>query len=307
MLLKSRTEPDLLKLLRFLNTRMILSEDDRKQYLYLQKGYEGEVVFDQLASENLKNEIFILNDLMLEINHSKFQIDSSLIIQDTIITCEVKNFEGNYLYRDGEFYLCVAQNPITNPLYQVKRSETLLQQYLKKNGLHFRTLPYLVFINPNFFLYQAPQKDSIIFPPQLSNFMNKVNSKPSKLNGMQQKLADQLIADHKIESPYPKLPPYDYHSLQKGLTCASCNSFIIICDERKARCNDCGFEEAIGSAIVRSVDELKLLFPDLKITTTIIHDWCLVVESRKTVRKVLTMNYKLLGHGKYSYFDTVLK
>jgi hypothetical protein len=137
MILKSRTEPDLLKLLRFLNTRMNLSEDDRKQYLYLQKGYGGEVVFDQLASENLKNEIFILNDLMLEINHSKFQIDSSLIIQDTIIPCEVKNYEGNYFYRDGEFFLYGAQMPITNPLHQVKRSETLLQQYLKKKWASF--------------------------------------------------------------------------------------------------------------------------------------------------------------------------
>jgi hypothetical protein len=282
---------------------MNLTEEEVKQYLYLKKGYEGEVAFDKLTLSHLNNQIYILNDIMVEINHSKFQIDSSLIIQDTIITCEVKNFEGNYLYRDGEFYLSGTQSPITNPLHQVKRSETLLQQYLKKNGLHFRVLPYLVFINPNFFLYQAPQNDSIIFPPQLSNFMNKVNSKPSKLNGMQQKLADQLIVDHKIESPYPKLPPYDYHSLQKGLTCASCNSFLIICDERKARCNDCGFEEAIGSAIVRSVEELKLLFPDLKITTTIIHDWCLVVESRKTVRKFLKKNFKVVGSRQWTHYE----
>lgn len=307
MLIKPRSESDLLKIMRILNARMNLSEDELKQYLYLKKGYEGEVAFDQLTAANLNKEIFILNDLMLEINHSKFQIDSSLIIQDTIIPCEVKNYEDNYFYRDGEFYLCGAQKPITNPLHQVKRSETLLQQYLKKNGLHFRILPFLVFINPKFFLYQAPQNDSIIFPPQLSNFMKKLNSKPSNLNGMQQKLADQLIVDHKIESPYPKLPSYEYHSLQKGLTCAICNSFFITCGERKATCNDCGFEEEVASAVVRSVDELKLLFPDLKVTTNIIYDWCRVVESRKTVRRVLTRNYRLMGHGKYSYFDNVLK
>ncbi|MBY0144909.1 nuclease-related domain-containing protein [Neobacillus niacini] len=94
MFLNSRTEPKLLTLLGFLNTRMILTEDELKQYLYLKKGYEGEVAFDLMAAEKLNNEIFILNDLMLEINQSKFQIDSSLIIQDTIIPCEVKNYEG---------------------------------------------------------------------------------------------------------------------------------------------------------------------------------------------------------------------
>jgi hypothetical protein len=88
MLLKSRTESDLLKLLRILNTRISLTEDERKQYLYQKKGYEGELAFDLLTATSLNSEIFILNDLMLEINHSKFQLDSTLIIQDTIIPCE---------------------------------------------------------------------------------------------------------------------------------------------------------------------------------------------------------------------------
>ncbi|WHZ03349.1 nuclease-related domain-containing protein [Neobacillus sp. YX16] len=307
MLLKSRIESDLLKLLRILNTRMSLTEDDLKQYLYQKKGYEGEVAFDLFTAANLNNEFFILNDLMLEITHSKFQLDSTLIIQDTIILCEVKNYEGNYFYKDGEFLIYGAQKPITNPLHQIKRAETLLQQYLKKNGFHFRILPYLVFINPNFFLYQAPQNDSIIFPPQLGSFMKKLNSKPSNLNGMHRKLADQLIDDHKIESPYPKLPAYDYHSLQKGMTCAICSSFFVTCGERKLTCNDCGFEEELESAVVQSIEEFKLLFPDLKITTNIIHDWCTVVESKKTIRKFLTMNYRLLGYGKYSHFETILK
>ena len=303
MLLKSRTESDLVKLLGFLNTRMILSEDDLKQYLNLKKGYEGEVAFDQLTAANLTSDIYVLNDIMLEINHSKFQIDSSLIIQDTIFPCEVKNFEGNYFLKDDEFYFCGAKSPITNPLHQVKRAETLLQQYLKKNGFYFRIVPYLVFINPKFFLYHAPQNDSIIFPPHLSSFMEKLNSKTSNPNGKQQKLADKMIADHIIESPYPKLPHYEYHSLEKGLTCAICNSFFISCDDRKAKCDQCGFVEEIELAVVRSVEEFKLLFPDLKITTNIIHDWCRVVESRKTIRKFLKKNYKAVGYGQWAFYE----
>jgi hypothetical protein len=303
MLIKPRSESDLLKIMRILNTRMNLTEEEVKQYLYLKKGYEGELAFDQLTATHLNNEIYLLNDIMLEINHSKFQIDSSLIIQDSIIPCEVKNYEGNYFYRDGEFFICSAQQPITNPLHQVKRSETLLQQYLKKNGFHFRVLPYLVFINPKFFLYQAPQNDSIVFPPQLSSFMKKLNSKPSNLNGMQRKLADKLIADHIIESPYPKLPPYNYHSLQKGLTCAICDSLFITCDERKAKCNKCGFEEEVELAVVRRVEEFKLLFPNIKVTTNIIHDWCQVVTSKKTIRKILLKNYKIVGYGQWANYE----
>lgn len=304
MFLRCRTESDLLKLLGFLNGRMSFTEDVLKQYLYLKKGYEGEVAFDQLTAANLNQNIFILNDIMLEISQSKFQIDSSLIIQDTIIPCEVKNFEGNYLYKDGEFLLCDAKTQITNPLHQVKRAETLLQQYLKKNGFRFRIIPYLVFINPKFFLYQAPQNDSIIFPPQLSSFMDKLNLRPSNQNGIQQrKLADKMIADHIIESPYPKLPPYTYHSLKKGLTCAICCSFLIRCSERKAACTVCGFEEEIDSAIVRSVEELKMLFPGIRVTTNVVFDWCRVVGSKKTIRRILQSYYKVKGCKQWTYYE----
>jgi Nuclease-related domain len=303
MFLKSRPESDLIKLLRILNTRMSLTDEELKQYLYQKKGYEGEVAFDLLTAASLNNEILILNDLSLEINQSKFQLDSTLIFQDTIIPCEVKNFEGNYFYKDGEFYLCGTKNPINNPLHQVKRAETLLQQYLKKNGFHFRILPYLVFINSNFFLYQAPQNNSIIFPPQLNNFMGKLNSRSSNLNGMQRKLADKLIEDHKIESPYPKLPPYSYNSLQKGLNCVICNSFMIRCGERKVTCNDCGFEEEVESAILRSIQEFKLLFPNLRVTTNIIFDWCMVIESRKTIRRILQKYFKVMGCKQWTYYE----
>ncbi|WP_090767780.1 hypothetical protein [Bacillus sp. OK048] len=133
--------------------------------------------------------------------------------------------------------------------------------------------------------------------------MEKLNSKTSNLNGKQQKLADKMISDHIIEPPYPKLPPYEYHSLEKGLTCAICNSFFISCDDRKAKCDQCGFVEEVESAVVRSVGEFKLLFPNLKITTNIIHDWCRVVESRKTIRKFLKKNFKTVGYGQWAFYE----
>ncbi|MGG1678040.1 hypothetical protein ACIFOT_20110 [Neobacillus sp. NRS-1170] len=40
---KGRVESDELKMLRILNTRMELSEEEKRHYLNLEKGYEGEV------------------------------------------------------------------------------------------------------------------------------------------------------------------------------------------------------------------------------------------------------------------------
>ena len=75
MLLKSRTESNELLAYRYLNTRMELTDKEKFHYLNLEKGYEGEVKFDQLT-ETLREERYIINDLLLEVNNSYFQIDS---------------------------------------------------------------------------------------------------------------------------------------------------------------------------------------------------------------------------------------
>jgi hypothetical protein len=152
MLLKTRTESNELKILRSLNVRINLSASEKQHYLNLKKGYEGEVKFDSLTA-SIDREFYILNDLLLESNNTTFQIDSLIITQESIIPCEVKNYEGDYYYQDDKFHKCTTRKEITNPLHQLKRSETLLRQLLQKHGFHLPIEGYLIFIHSEFFLY----------------------------------------------------------------------------------------------------------------------------------------------------------
>jgi len=83
LLLKDRTEWDELKVLRLLNSRMILPADKRNRLANREKGFQGEKRFDQLTTE-LELDMTVLNDLCLEYNHSIFQIDTLIISQKTI-------------------------------------------------------------------------------------------------------------------------------------------------------------------------------------------------------------------------------
>lgn len=302
MPLKTRTESKELKILRSLNVRMNLSTSEKQHYLNLKKGYEGEVKFDSLTA-SLDSKFYILNDLLLESNNTTFQIDSLVITQETILPCEVKNYGGNFYYKDDNFHKCTTRKEITNPLHQLKRSETLLRQLLQKYGFHFPIDSYLVFINSEFFLYQSPLNKQIIFPPQLNSFMKDLSAKPSKLNGSHKKLADYLLKAHITESPHSKLSTYNYDQLRKGITCGFCNSFNISCGERKIVCDECGNQEDIQSAVVRSVGELRLLFPDIKITTNVVYDWCKLIESKKTIRNILKRNFNTTGYGKWFSYE----
>jgi hypothetical protein len=93
MFYKPRQATSELKLLRLLNARLNLTAREKQHYLNLEKGFEDEVKFDLLL-EGLPGERLILNDLLLEMNNTSFQIDSLMIAQDMIYTFEIKNMEG---------------------------------------------------------------------------------------------------------------------------------------------------------------------------------------------------------------------
>lgn len=300
MAYKSRTEREELTILRILDPRMKLPEEDKRNFLYLKKGFEGEMKFDSLT-EKLESDCLILNDLLLELNKSKFQIDS-LLIQDKLYLFDVKNLEGDYYYENGEFYY-QAGKLTNNPIAQLQRCESLLLQLLQKYGFKLPVESRLVFINPEFTLYQAPKNKPIVHPTQVNALMKKLNSWTGKVNGKHKKLADLLVSMHQVESPYPRVPRYEYKGLRKGVICFSCPSFFLTVNGRKIVCDDCGCAESIDAAILRCVKELKLLFPDLKITTSVVFDWCGGGITENSIRRILHQNFKVLGSGRWLYFE----
>lgn len=125
MLLKSRTESKELLAMRCLNKRMELTQDEQFRYLNLEKGYEGEVKFDRLT-ESLHEEIDIINDLLLKVNNSYFQIDTLLILQGVIHLLDVKSYQGDYYLEKDKLYAVSSGREYMNPLDQLKRCSTVI-------------------------------------------------------------------------------------------------------------------------------------------------------------------------------------
>jgi hypothetical protein len=298
---KARSESLILKVLRILNKRMKLTEDDQRYYQNQEKVFQGEVQFDVLT-EKLQRECHILNDLQLESNKSSFQLDSSLIFQDTYSLFDVKNFEGEYVY-DAEYFKTSSGRDIQNPLDQLKRSKLLLSNLLQSAGSKLTVEAYVIFINPQFTLFQTPPDLPFVLPTQLDRFMKKLDQKPSRLNQSHKNLADKLISLHQLVPPNLQLPAYNYEEMKKGVTCSKCDSFTVTIVGKKLVCNKCGFLELLTGAVMRNVEEFKLLFPERKITTNIIHEWCGIVDSRKRISRVLGKNLKITGLGQWAFYE----
>jgi len=302
MFLKTRRESEELRILTFLDNRMMLSDQEKNYYLNLKKGYEGELAFDQYIEE-LECDCLILNDLLFKVNNTVFQIDSLLILSDCLYLFEVKNYEGDYYYESDKIINKKSKNEIVNPLNQLSRTDSLFRQLLQSLGFNFRMEAWVTFINPEFILYQAPLNKPIIFSPQMKRFLKNIETHSSKLTKRHKILSEKLLSLHIERSPYSQLPTYDFDSLQKGIRCTYCNSLSLFIEGRNCVCLKCGLKEKTSQAILRSVKEFKVLFPNEKITTNKIFDWCKIVPNKKRIWEVLDKNFTSVGKNRWIYYE----
>jgi hypothetical protein len=299
-ILKKRFESDELKRLRYLDKRIILLDKDALHYFTIKKGYEGELKFDEWA-ENLPANWIMISDLLLEYNNTLFQIDALIFTGDKIYLFNVKYYEGDYYIKDGKWY-SPNNTELIDPLNQLIRSESLLKKLLHDLGCNIPIAPYLLFNNPEFQLYGAPKNQPIIFPTQLNRFSNKLNMLTSKTTDYHIKIAEKLISLHIVKSPYERVPEYHFGELKKGITYGCCGLFVSGVIERKLVCDKCGVEEDLDAAVLRGVEEYVFLFPERRITTEGIFEWCGGVVSKRSIRRILVRYLKLVSFSKYSYY-----
>jgi hypothetical protein len=302
VIIKSRSESQELGVLRSLNARANLSEQGKYTYLSAEKGYEGEVLFDKLVIPAVDGDMVFLNDLLLEHQGSEFQIDSLGISGRKIYLFEVKYFEGDFLI-DQEKWRAPSGKEIKNPRLQMARAESLLRQVTEHIGFRYPVESYLLFINPEFHLDNPPGKtNSIVYPAQLNRFIRRIQNRSLNISKPEIRLAEKLLSLHKEESEHSRIPEYSFEELRKGIICNECGDFNQFLNHSTLTCTACGNREKCQNAILRTIEEFKLLFPELKVKANTIFEFCEIIGSKRTITRVLCKNFKRVGHGKYSYY-----
>lgn len=288
---------------RILFARMNLSTQEKQQYIRLLKGHEGEKQFYQLIKNNHTTNSIFLHDLLLQSNNSLFQIDHILIHAQTIFSFEVKNYEGEFIIENGNWYVKSTKQEIRNPLNQLNKSDYLLRQLVKNLGYNLPVKSYLVFINRDFTLYQLPPNLPILLRSQLNRFIQFLNKSHVPLKQEHHQLAQDLKKVQITDSSFENLPDYDFKQLRKGITCPECYMFLSRERQSFLLCDNCGYTETLEKGILRNVFEFHLLFPQEKITTNVIYEWCGIFKSLLTIRKVLSRHFTFIENGPHSYYE----
>ncbi|KAB8127184.1 NERD domain-containing protein [Gracilibacillus oryzae] len=301
MIVKARQKSEEHLMLESLHARNGLTEKDKQYYYGLEKGYQGELLFDSWMEE-LKVDCLILNDVRLKQRNNHFQNDSLMLLAGKLFLFEVKNFEGDYYYEAGRF-LQKDKEERNNPLIQLEKNESLLRQLLHTHNIQAPVFAYVVFVNPAFTLYQAPMDKPIIYPSQIRRYLQQFNQLSTPVSMRERQLSEKLTALHNEKSPYSQVPDYEFGQLKKGMYCAGCRKFTLLERREKLFCPKCNWAESVESAVIRNVKEQQLLFPNRKIRTIETYEWCGKMIDKQRIYRILCKHLNKRYHGKMTYYE----
>lgn len=292
-----------LQRLEILNKYHTLTSEQHLIYKRLKRGFAGEKAFATLLKNEVSSNYYVLYDLRLRVNESEVQIDCLLFIHNTAFLFEIKNYHGNYLHSNDRWYITSSEKEIKNPLYQLQRSELLLKEFFFQQQISQPIISKLIFIHPEFHLYQAPMLSSIIFPTQLKQFFKLQRMEQAQpMRNNFSKLAYTLQEHHQAISLYEQVPRIQLSQLRKGIYCKDCTNKMTSFTKKTFICHVCKTKEIKEKAILRCVLDYRTLFPNEKITKDSAFNWIGKTTSIRTVQRVLAKHFSKSGNGSQSFY-----
>lgn len=307
--LKIKTEVNRgLNKLEILKKRMPLNTSESKLLFAKKTGDEGETYVSKVLSERLEVQPFVLEDFLFEIDGSECQIDFLVIFEYECLLIEVKHYEGDFLSGDEYITKVDSKKRYPNPLSQLARANDRLEKLLMRENIRMKILPLVIYTHPCFYLYNARVDSRIVFLSQLRRFVGELNQKPCRIGERHEKIFDRLNSLRLETSAYEKKIIYEYEDLKKCVTCVKCDGEMSrrnAGDRMFIYCNMCGVQEKLYDAILRNVAELEYLFPDKKLTLTLVLEWVGGCISRQFLRNILEHRYVLVRTGRTSHYVRV--
>src|SRR5699024_12534590 len=106
-------------------------------------------------------------------------------------------------------------------------------------------------------------------PTPMNTNLGLLNNTPTNITEQYYNLAEKLITLHQTYTRCEQVPDYEYAQLKKGITCFKCNSFLVPTQKMTITCLTCGYSEDFTKAVLRSISEIKKLYLNEKITSSI--------------------------------------
>lgn len=266
--------------LEILSYRYDLSEADLNELKVLAGGYAGEIEFDRILEEDFGDVEFIhLKDFCFKVGRSgsqtkaessvdqEIQIDNIIIAGDRMFTFEVKNYNFDLIYAEGQWTYENGRK-FGDPMLQVGRQKAALQGFLDKAGFSINLYGTIVFINRDQTIFRLPDNPEILVWSNMRKKLRKVLH-PNRYDHSD--LIGRLEAERLEESQYQGDVGVLFEELKTGVFCGYCGGQAVRHNQQKFRCLRCDGVWTTLSAIERLIYEIKTLNRTWKMTPTMIN------------------------------------
>ena len=273
----------------------------------VKKGYEGEILYDQLFDSIGHGNILIYRDLFLSIDGSVTQYDTLIISDSGIISNEIKNFSGSVTVRDGSWYRGNFSIP-NDAFSQLNRAVGKLMELRNASRSDFKVSGKLIFPNDNFTFHSDDQSNwnKITLRSGLRDYFRQFNQSGIAAGNKAQYIS-RLISSSIVENPYFK-PEVDKTRLKFGLYCGRCGSFNLSKKRFHLTCNKCGSTECNETHLLRAMNDYKFLFYNQPMTRNSLLEFIDYEMHFKTVSRALLKHCYTNNKGTrttytFKYFD----
>ena len=246
-----------------LEKRTELYFEEKRNLYNIEKGFDGECLYDKIFDEVGHENVYILRDLHLKAGKSITQFDSIVISIDRVVVNEIKNYSGDYIYENNVWYRNGKQLK-DNAHIQLSRAKGKIIQLRDEAGLHFNVEGAVIFTGDDFRL--TTESDYIwsetVVRNQLRNYFRQF--KDDRIGGKAKSIV-RHIKNAIAENPYFE-EEADISRLQRGLYCGECGSFELIKGRFQYTCASCGSIESNETHLLRAMSDHKFLFYNQPIT-----------------------------------------
>lgn len=287
--------------LEALKWRMPLASEQLYYLDNLQRGYEGEREFKKFVDSYIGDSAVLITDFTFSVDGTVRQIDAFIIFNDAVIIFEVKNYQGDYLFKNGEFYNTKYRDKIKSPIEQLDNTVILLKRLYKKIGMHIPIKSYVVFIGEDFHLYEAPRNINIVMRSQLPKFLNELRLTYRRADETIMEFVTTLNGFKHLEERRLHIE-YSYDSLKKSLFCSEDGGELVLNNRTYYECPKCYKKISIEDVVLQAILDFHTLFPEKKLTISTLYNFTGGRISKYHYRKLLKKNFKRLGNGRSVHY-----
>lgn len=282
-----RKQPSQLTYLEILEKRKGLSDQERKYYNYLKRGYQGELKFDWYFDTYVQEPRLSLRNIHLE-KGRRTQVDFLAVKGKTIYVFEIKNYEFDMTYDGDNWWISNNKKLTDNPIIQVLRMKQVIDSILADFDSKIQVIPVLVFINPDYFVdLQKESKITILRSFEIKRFLEH-HFQNVYLDKQTEKLLNYIKTytynDNSNHSQ--EFTPVSLTEIKPGLTCPGCQQLNLQRKYHFVTCT-CGATYTISQCLDHTICEYQSLFPATPLRAIEIHKFIDKAVSLRTVQKAV--------------------